>query len=146
MAIKAAREGAGVTPGLRRRRERAERQKTFIREQQEAAAAGLRVFDAKEDPDIHGTYILCDRSYKACNQCLTNCPIFAVVFVFVSPTNPFCRSNSHRHSSQIKKRPRYASIPHSQSKRVSFVFWILFKWSSSTSSCQSTSKPGKGSY
>lgn len=54
MAIKAARDGPGVTPGLRRRRERAERQKTFIREQQEAAAAGLRVFDAKEDPDIHG--------------------------------------------------------------------------------------------
>jgi FH1/FH2 domain-containing protein 3 len=29
------REGAGVTPGLRRRRERAERQKSFMREQQE---------------------------------------------------------------------------------------------------------------
>lgn len=56
MAIKAARDGPGVTPGLRRRRERAERQKTFIREQQEAAAAGLRVFDAKEDPDIHGKF------------------------------------------------------------------------------------------
>lgn len=57
MAIKAARDGPGVTPGLRRRRERAERQKTFIREQQEAAAAGLRVFDTKEDPDIHGKLV-----------------------------------------------------------------------------------------
>lgn len=58
MAIKAAaaRDGPGVTPGLRRRRERAERQKTFIREQQEAAAAGLRPpFDTtKEDASIHG--------------------------------------------------------------------------------------------
>lgn len=33
----APREGAGVTPGLRRRRERAERQKSFMREQQDAA-------------------------------------------------------------------------------------------------------------
>lgn len=36
------REGAGVTPGLRRRRERAERHKSFMREQQEAAATGQR--------------------------------------------------------------------------------------------------------
>lgn len=42
-------ENAGVTPGLRRRRERAERQKSFLREQQEAAAAGLRPFDIKDD-------------------------------------------------------------------------------------------------
>ncbi|XP_055702858.1 FH1/FH2 domain-containing protein 3 isoform X2 [Phlebotomus papatasi] len=34
---KTPREGAGVTPGLRRRRERAERQKSFMREQQDAA-------------------------------------------------------------------------------------------------------------
>lgn len=33
--------GAGVTPGLRRRRERAERQKTFMREQQDASARTL---------------------------------------------------------------------------------------------------------
>lgn len=46
---KGAHENAGVTPGLRRRRERAERQKSFLREQQEAAAAGLRPFDIKED-------------------------------------------------------------------------------------------------
>lgn len=41
-------ESAGVTPGLRRRRERAERQKSFMREQQEAAAAGIRPFDMKD--------------------------------------------------------------------------------------------------
>lgn len=40
---------AGVTPGLRRRRERAERQISFLREQQEAAANGLRPFDIKND-------------------------------------------------------------------------------------------------
>lgn len=40
---------AGVTPGLRRRRERAERQKSFLRGQQEAAAVGLRPFDIKSD-------------------------------------------------------------------------------------------------
>lgn len=42
-------ENAGVTPGLRRRRERAERQKSFLREQQEATATGLRPFDIKDD-------------------------------------------------------------------------------------------------
>lgn len=41
-------ESAGVTPGLRRRRERAERQLSFMREQQEAAAAGIRPFDMKD--------------------------------------------------------------------------------------------------
>lgn len=41
-------ENAGVTPGLRRRRERAERQKSFMREQQEATAAGIRPFDMKD--------------------------------------------------------------------------------------------------
>lgn len=48
--------GAGVTPGLRRRRERAERQKTFIREQQEAVAAGLRPFELKDDQNGHGKF------------------------------------------------------------------------------------------
>lgn len=48
-----AREGAGVTPGLRRRRERAERQKSFIREQQEAASAGSRPF-GMDDLNGHG--------------------------------------------------------------------------------------------
>lgn len=42
-------ENAGVTPGLRRRRERAERQKSFLQEQQEAAASGLRPFNIKHD-------------------------------------------------------------------------------------------------
>lgn len=51
-----AHENAGVTPGLRRRRERAERQKSFLREQQEVAAAGLRPFDIKDDIiSNHGT-------------------------------------------------------------------------------------------
>ena len=36
-----ARDNAGVTPGLRRRRERAERHKSFLKEQQEAAAKGI---------------------------------------------------------------------------------------------------------
>lgn len=34
-----ARDGAGVTPGLRRRRERAERHKSFLKEQEAVAAA-----------------------------------------------------------------------------------------------------------
>lgn len=50
------RDGAGVTPGLRRRRERAERQKTFMREQQEAVAAG-RPFDERPDENGHGKTI-----------------------------------------------------------------------------------------
>lgn len=51
-------ESAGVTPGLRRRRERAERQKSFLREQQEAAASGLlRPFDIKDEIiNNHGKY------------------------------------------------------------------------------------------
>lgn len=51
-------ENAGVTPGLRRRRERAERQKSFMREQQEAAAAGIRPFDTKDDITNHGKSIV----------------------------------------------------------------------------------------
>lgn len=42
-------DSAGVTPGLRRRRERAERQKSFMREQLEATAAGTRPFETKDD-------------------------------------------------------------------------------------------------
>ncbi|XP_065361079.1 uncharacterized protein Fhos [Calliphora vicina] len=38
-AEKKPRDGAGVTPGLRRRRERAERHRSFLKEQQEVAAA-----------------------------------------------------------------------------------------------------------
>ncbi|XP_053689825.1 FH1/FH2 domain-containing protein 1-like isoform X1 [Sabethes cyaneus] len=43
------RDTTGVTPGLRRRRERAERQKTFMREQQE-----LSQFKAQEETNGHG--------------------------------------------------------------------------------------------
>lgn len=55
-------ESAGVTPGLRRRRERAERQKSFLREQQEAAASGiLRPFDIKDEIiNNHGTNFTLD--------------------------------------------------------------------------------------
>lgn len=45
-------DGAGVTPGLRRRRERAERQKSFLREQQEAA--GKDQYEIKDEN--HGKY------------------------------------------------------------------------------------------
>lgn len=38
-----------MTPGLRRRRERAERHKSFIREQQEASKGGL-IFGAEDSP------------------------------------------------------------------------------------------------
>lgn len=47
-------ELAGVTPGLRRRRERAERQKSFMREQQEAVAAGIRPFEIKDNINNQG--------------------------------------------------------------------------------------------
>lgn len=51
-------ENAGVTPGLRRRRERAERQKSFMREQQkQAVPAVLQLFNAKDDANNHGMYI-----------------------------------------------------------------------------------------
>lgn len=43
------RDTTGVTPGLRRRRERAERQKSFMREQQE-----LTQFKAQEETNGHG--------------------------------------------------------------------------------------------
>ncbi|XP_062543478.1 FH1/FH2 domain-containing protein 3 isoform X2 [Armigeres subalbatus] len=46
------RDTTGVTPGLRRRRERAERQKSFMREQQE-----LTQFKTQEDTNGHG-YVL----------------------------------------------------------------------------------------
>lgn len=48
-------DGAGVTPGLRRRRERAERQKSFLREQQDAVAAGKSPFDQIKDENLQGT-------------------------------------------------------------------------------------------
>lgn len=42
--------GAGVTPGLRRRREREERQKTFLRDQQDASS---RAGDLKDKDDVN---------------------------------------------------------------------------------------------
>lgn len=48
-------DGAGVTPGLRRRRERAERQKSFLREQQDAVASGICPFEVKAES--HGKYL-----------------------------------------------------------------------------------------
>lgn len=51
-------ENAGVTPGLRRRRERAERQKSFMREQQkQAIPAMLQLFNPKDDANNHGNYM-----------------------------------------------------------------------------------------
>jgi len=47
-----ARDGAGVTPGLRRRRERAERHKSFLKEQEEAAANGI--FAARDLRENYG--------------------------------------------------------------------------------------------
>lgn len=52
---KAIHDGAGVTPGLRRRRERAERQKSFLREQQDAVASGICPFEVKDEN--HGKYL-----------------------------------------------------------------------------------------
>lgn len=54
LSLYAARDGAGVTPGLRRRRERAERHKSFLREQEEAAANGI--FAARELRESYGKY------------------------------------------------------------------------------------------
>lgn len=49
-----ARDAVGVTPGLRRRRERAERHKSFLKEQQEAVANGI--FAALERREEIGEY------------------------------------------------------------------------------------------
>lgn len=75
------RESAGVTPGLRRRRERAERQKTFMREQQEAAAAAsLRPLENNcDDMNGHGKYIYID-----CIQFNIGLFYFRVFFVIIS--------------------------------------------------------------
>lgn len=85
-------ESAGVTPGLRRRRERAERQKSFLREQQEAAASGLlRPFDIKDEIiNNHGMAV----------RLITICTLLLLIFVCCGnfpPTNlielfefPFC--------------------------------------------------------
>lgn len=107
VTMKSTREGAGVTPGLRRRRERAERQKTFIREQQEAAAAGLRPFDTKDD--THGKFffnvskqpkvvVLLFRFCFKLNHVL--CLMFFFRYYHCKLTN---RSNSHSCSCTFKE-------------------------------------------
>lgn len=74
-------ENAGVTPGLRRRRERAERQKSFLREQQEAAAAGLRPFDIKDEIiNNHGKkfcFVLCFFAFHF----FFNAVLFALILI-----------------------------------------------------------------
>ena len=88
VVLKTNREGAGVTPGLIRRRERAERQKTFMREQQEAAAAGLRPFDSAEDVNGHGElYEFCFcvdiLSFYYSDICLS----FSLLFITITKNN-----------------------------------------------------------
>ncbi|XP_037039669.1 FH1/FH2 domain-containing protein 3 isoform X5 [Bradysia coprophila] len=78
------RDGAGVTPGLRRRRERAERQKTFMREQQEAAASGVRPFEERPEENGHESenedkklllQLKRDHTVKDLTQKLSNLPM-----------------------------------------------------------------------
>jgi hypothetical protein len=47
---------AGVTPALRRRRERAERQRSFIREQQETAATLKATLGSPDERVADGVY------------------------------------------------------------------------------------------
>jgi hypothetical protein len=47
---------AGVTPALRRRRERAERQRSFIREQQETAATLKATLGSPDEGAADGVY------------------------------------------------------------------------------------------
>lgn len=47
---------AGVTPALRRRRERAERQRSFIREQQETAATLKATLSSPDERVADGVY------------------------------------------------------------------------------------------
>lgn len=69
---KGSRDGAGVTPGLRRRRERAERQKTFMREQQEAAASGVRPFEERPEENGHGMFYFTSLRFFLCVFCVSN--------------------------------------------------------------------------
>jgi hypothetical protein len=48
---------AGVTPALRRRRERAERQRSFIREQQETAATLKATLSSPDEGVADGVYL-----------------------------------------------------------------------------------------
>ncbi|XP_016934155.2 uncharacterized protein Fhos isoform X4 [Drosophila suzukii] len=76
------RDGAGVTPGLRRRRERAERHKSFLKEQQEAAANGIfAALEQREglDMDSEDKQLLLqlkrDHTVKDLTQKLSNLPM-----------------------------------------------------------------------
>lgn len=83
-------ENAGVTPGLRRRRERAERQKSFMREQKQALPAALQLFNAKDDVNNHGNYT----SYLFCSSFLLILCAF-VTFVFLLFVNLMEFKNSN---------------------------------------------------
>ncbi|XP_059614481.1 FH1/FH2 domain-containing protein 3 isoform X3 [Phlebotomus argentipes] len=80
---KTPREGAGVTPGLRRRRERAERQKSFMREQQDAASRLTNGNSGEEnghDSDVNEEKKLLlqlkrDHTVKDLTQKLSNLPM-----------------------------------------------------------------------
>ncbi|XP_032310349.1 FH1/FH2 domain-containing protein 3 isoform X4 [Drosophila ananassae] len=76
------RDGAGVTPGLRRRRERAERHKSFLKEQQEAAANGIfAALEQREGLDVESEdkqllmQLKRDHTVKDLTQRLTNLPM-----------------------------------------------------------------------
>ncbi|XP_034482437.1 uncharacterized protein LOC117787915 isoform X2 [Drosophila innubila] len=73
------RDGAGVTPGLRRRRERAERHKSFLKEQEEAAANGIfAARELRENYDLENKDMLLqlkrDHTVKDLTQKLSNLP------------------------------------------------------------------------
>ncbi|XP_017862094.1 PREDICTED: uncharacterized protein LOC108613262 isoform X4 [Drosophila arizonae] len=73
------RDGAGVTPGLRRRRERAERHKSFLKEQEEAAANGIfAARELRESYDLEDKEMLMqlkrDHTVKDLTQKLCNLP------------------------------------------------------------------------
>ncbi|XP_034110665.1 FH1/FH2 domain-containing protein 3 isoform X3 [Drosophila albomicans] len=73
------RDGAGVTPGLRRRRERAERHKSFLKEQEEAAANGiLAARELRENYDLEDKDMLLqlkrDHTVKDLTRKLSNLP------------------------------------------------------------------------
>jgi hypothetical protein len=55
---------AGVTPALRRRRERAERQRSFIREQQETAATLKATLGSPDEGVADGVYNASQNSFR----------------------------------------------------------------------------------
>lgn len=73
--------GAGVTPGLRRRRERAERQKTFMREQQDASARALEATrtGVEETSSNQGRF-----RFGSEKDCRVVCALFACAIILDS--------------------------------------------------------------